>query len=108
MAFGMNEALKITILGFAVVTAFSLTEELLQNRKMKAVNWLSKYSYELFLVHHLVIYAMTPYQPGPEFQIKEILWLFTKELIVIFAIAIVVKFISDKIIQCVLPEKKTC
>lgn len=102
----MNEALKILILGFAILIAFSLLEETLQKRNLRVTAWLSKYSYELFLVHHLVIYAVTPYQPGETFGIKEIVWLFTKELIVIFAIAIVVKTISDRIIGLILRKGK--
>lgn len=102
----MNEALKISALGFALLTAFSLLEGTLQKRNLVITNWLSKYSYELFLVHHLVIYAMTPYQPDVIFGIKEILWLFAKELVVIFAIAIFVKLISDRIIDLIWRKAK--
>lgn len=95
----MNEALKILILGFAILVAFSLLEDMLQDKKLHVVNWLSEYSYEIFLVHHLVIYAMTPHQPMEMLGLKDIIWLFTKEVIVIVAIAMVVKTISDRIIR---------
>ena len=105
-AIEMNEALKILILGFSIVMAFSLLEGVLQKCNMRGVNWLSKYSYELYLVHHLVIYAMTPYQPPVQWGIKEILWLFAKEAVVIFVIALVAKTISDRIIGLVLKKGK--
>ena len=105
-AINMNEALKILSLGFSIVMAFSLLEGPLQKCNLRSVNWLSKYSYELYLVHHLVIYAMTPYQPPGTWGIKEILWLFAKEAVVIFVIALVAKAISDRIIELILRKGK--
>lgn len=102
----INEALKILVLGFAILLAFSLLEDSLQDKKLRVISALSKYSYELYLVHHLVIYAMTPYQPGELFGIKETLWLFIKEIIVMTTIAVLVKFISDRLIGLVLKKGK--
>lgn len=100
-AFPINEALKILILAFAFLVSFSFLEDNLQNCKMPIVNWLSKYSYELFLVHHIVIYALTPYQPTFIDGIEDILILFAVELVIIFIVAIVAKFISDRLIKLV-------
>lgn len=100
-AFPINEALKILILAFAFLVSFSFLEDNLQNCKMPIINWLSKYSYELFLVHHIVIYALTPYQPTFIDGIEDILILFAVELVIIFIVAIVAKFISDRLIKLV-------
>lgn len=101
VAFPINEALKILIVSFAFLVSFSFLENKLQDKKLSAVNWLSKYSYELFLVHHLVIYAMTPYQPPVAYGIVDILRLFAIEAVVIFVIAVIAKFISDRVVQLV-------
>lgn len=101
VAFPINDAIKILILAFAFLVSFSFLEDKLQKCNLKGIDWLSKYSYELYLVHHLVIYAMTPYQPGYVYGVIDYAKLFIKELIIIFAIAIVAKFISDKLIKCI-------
>lgn len=95
----INEALRILLFAVAFLISFSCLENHLQDRKLSVINWLSKYSYELFLVHHLVIYALTPHHPSFIEGINDILFLFAVELVIIFVIAIIAKFVSDKIIS---------
>lgn len=95
----MNQALKILIPAAAFLLSFSLLEDKLQTCKLTIIQVLSKYSYELFLVHHIVIYAVTPYQPDFIDGIDDIIKLVVKELIIIVAAAVVAKFASDFIIK---------
>lgn len=97
----MNQALKIVIPAFAFLISFSLLENTLQKCKLTVIGWLSKFSYELFLVHHIVIYAVTPYQPDFMNEFSDFAKLFAKELIIIVVVAIVAKIVSDQIIKCV-------
>lgn len=97
----MNQALKILIPAFSFLMVFSLLENKLQECKITVVKILSAFSYELFLVHHLVIYAVTPYQPDFMNDFYDFAKLFVKELIMITIAAIVVKIVSDQIIKCI-------
>lgn len=95
----INESLKIFILALAFLVSFSFLEDRLQNKELKGINWLSKYSYELFLVHHLVIYELTRYR-APYIQgIGGILLHFLLQLVVIFAFSVLAKFIADQLIR---------
>lgn len=95
----MNQALKILIPAFAFLLAFSLVENKLQNCKLTGINILSKFSYELFLVHHIVIYALTPYQPTFLNTSMDYAKMFVKELLAIVVAAVVAKMVADAIIK---------
>lgn len=93
------ETLKIFILALAFLISFSFLEERLQNCDMKAINWLSKYSYELFLVHHLVIYELTRYRAPYINGVGGIILHFLLQLVVIFAFSVLAKFLADQLIR---------
>ena len=95
----MNEALRIMIPAATFLFSFSLLENVLQKCKLTVVNWLSKFSYELFLVHHVVIYQVTPYQPDFMDEAIDFIKMFGKEILIIFVTAVVAKILSDIIIK---------
>lgn len=95
----MNEAVKIVIPAVAFLFTFSLLENALQKYKLTMINWLSKFSYELFLVHHIVIYAVTPYYPDFMDEAIDFIKMFGKEIIFIFVAAVAAKLVSDIIIK---------
>jgi len=93
------EALKIFILALSFLVSFSFLEERLQSIEMKPIDWLSKYSYEIFLVHHLVIYELTRYR-APYIQgIGGIVAHFLLQLVVIFMFSILAKLVADQLIR---------
>ena len=95
----LNDALKILILAFAFLLSFSLLEDGLQNCNLTVIGILSKYSYELFLVHHVVIYALTPYQPTFMNGAVDFVKMFGKEVINIVIGAMIAKVIADIMIK---------
>lgn len=97
--FALNDALKILILAFAFLLSFSLLEDKLQECRLTVIGVLSKYSYELFLVHHVVIYAITPYQPTFMDGVDDFVKLFGKILIYIVIWAVIAKTVSDIVIK---------
>lgn len=95
----INECLKILVLALAFLVSFSFLEDKLQERELKGINWLSKYSYELFLVHHLVIYELTRYRAPYIHGVGGIVLHFLLQLVVIFAFSILAKLIADQLIR---------
>lgn len=95
----MHECLKIFILAFASLTSFSFLEESLQKKELKAINWLSKYSYELYLVHHLVIYELTRYRAPYIHGFGGIVMHFMVQMVVIVAFSVLAKAIADQLIR---------
>ena len=95
----INESLKIFVLALAFLVSFSFLEEGLQKKELKPINWLSKYSYEIFLVHHLVIYELTRYRGLYIQGIAGILMHFLIQLVVIFAFSLLAKSIADALIR---------
>ena len=60
---------------------------------MKAVTFLCAYTYEFFLIHHVVISYMTLQKVGIPFANKDILILFIEEFLVIAVLTVAVKFV---------------
>lgn len=98
----INYALKITILAVAFWVSVSYLEPYLAKRKLKILNIISSYSYEVFLVHHIIIYTLTPkakpYLYGP----WSIVILFIVQLVCMAVAAVILKFISGKCTSLVL------
>ena len=94
----INYALKITTLAVAFWVSVSYLEPYLVKRKLKILNVISSYSYEVFLVHHIIIYTLTPkakpYLHGP----WSIVILFIVQLVCMAVAAVILKFISNKCI----------
>lgn len=98
-ALGFNTALMITVLAVAFFVSFSYFEPILDKYKVTLFDRLGKYSYELFLVHHAVIYAVTPVACRYINGKWSILLLFVIQLIIMVPCTLVVKFASDRIIK---------
>lgn len=96
--FTLNQALSITVLATAFFVSFSFLEKPLQKSKYvyKAIGFLSGCSYELFLVHHVIIYAMTPALKPYIHSNWGVLILFIAELLVMGIVTAIVKVVCDK------------
>lgn len=103
----VNSALKITLSALCVFVAVSALEPLLQKRKLAFLAKAQQFSYPLFLVHHLVIYKMTPlYRPYHTGKLSLAVF-FLIEIAIMVALAIVVKFVSDRVIRLLDRRPKT-
>ncbi|MCR5279114.1 MAG: acyltransferase [Lachnospiraceae bacterium] len=94
----VNVSVKITVFALAFFVSFSYLEPYLRKRKLKWINVLSKYSYELFLVHHIVIYRLTPRAAAYLNSVPPVILLFIVELMVMALLTFLLKFLSDKVI----------
>lgn len=97
----INIALSITILASAFFITVSFTENILQKSTYfyKCVAFLSGCSYELFLVHHLVIYNFTPFAKPYTHNNMHVLIMFVMELAIMGILALAVKCICDPCIK---------
>lgn len=96
----INLALSITIFAVAFFLTFSFIEEPLQKSKFlyKIIAYLSGCSYELFLIHHIIIYNMTPALNPYIRNNFGVLLLFIAELVAMAVLTPIVKFICDKVV----------
>lgn len=96
-ALNINNALKITISAMAFLILISSFEPLLQKKKLIILEKAQHYSYSLFLIHHLVIYIMTP-KFAPYYTGKiSIMVFFLVEICIMLILAVIVQFIADKL-----------
>ena len=97
VSIGIDIALNTTICALAFFVTVSFTEALLQKSVYfyKLIAFLSGCSYELFLVHHLVIYTLTPAAKPYMHNNTHVLILFVAELAVMGVLTLVVKYICD-------------
>lgn len=102
ISIAINGALKITVLAVAFFVSFSYLENVLNDYIFKPISVLSKYSYELFLVHHAIIYYVTPQAARYITGKTTVAILFLGELCIIAVITVLIKWISDKMISFVL------
>lgn len=105
-ALNCNTALKITILALAFFISFSYLENILCKWKLKGLDLLSGLSYELFLVHHIVIYEITPRTSEYVTSKLSVLVLFIVQLLLMVILALLLKWISSKLIQLILKKRK--
>lgn len=105
-ALEINQALMITILAVAFFVSFSYFEPWLNKNDVKIFDRLGKYSYELFLVHHKVIYVITPYACGYMNGKLSILLLFVVLILVMIIFTFIVNSISKRIINTL--TKRIC
>lgn len=100
-ALNLNNALKITLLAVAFFVSFSYFEDLLCKHDIKVVGVLSKYSYELFLVHHIVIYEITPLAQPYLTRKWGVLVLFIVQIAIMALFTVIVHYISEKSIRLI-------
>ena len=98
---GINSAVNITVCALAFFITVSFTENILQKSTYfyKWIAFLSGCSYELFLIHHLVIYTLTPIAKQYMHIKTHVLELFIIELAVMGILTLVVKNICDYFIK---------
>lgn len=94
---GIDSTLNVAICALAVFVTLSFTENVLQKSTYfyGAIAFLSGCSYELFLVHHLVIYNLTPAAKPYLHNNMHVLILFVIELAVMGVLTLTVKYICD-------------
>lgn len=102
----VKKAFEITILCTSVFIAVSFIEPYLTRFSWKKVTLISNFTYPVYLVHHQVIYIMTPVLKPYVGSRKSIILMFALEMLVIIAIALFVDFASKKITKFVFREKK--
>ena len=104
VALPVPAALKITLAAAAVFAAVSALEPLLQKRNTAWLEKAASYSYPVFLVHHQVIFRMTPgfapYYSGA----LSVAVFFLVELAVMLILGFLLKILSDRVLR--LTEKK--
>lgn len=100
--FVIPSAMGITLFSVAVFLAFFGLEPYIA--KVPKLDYFmkvfSKYSFEIYLVHHLVIYEVTPYFIGHEFNTKEAILLLVLEIIVMIWLAKIVVKSKERILAC--------
>lgn len=102
-ALTINTALSTTIFALAFWVSFSFFENVLQKSKYVygIIAFFSGCSYELFLIHHIVIYNLTPIAV-PYIRTKMgVLLLFIAELILMAVMTFITKFLSDHTIKLI-------
>lgn len=100
IAINIHYAFKITILAVAFWISISYLEPFLQKRKLRIIRVISDYSYEVFLVHHVIIYYLTPKAAPYLHNTGTILLLFTIEILCMAIAAFALKYISGKCMRC--------
>ena len=98
----VNTAMKITILAVSFFASFSYLEPLLQKAGQsliwRGIALASGISYEIFLVHHMIIYMVTPRLAIYVAGIKRVLALYALEGLLMLVFAVIVKLCSDFLI----------
>lgn len=103
----IHYALKITIFAVSMIAAVSGLEEVLQKHRFSALEIINRYSYQLFLVHHVVIYAMTPkFAEMQHTDVPSVLLFFFVELLVMTVLAVILKHLSDLVTKLLRPSPK--
>ena len=96
---GIHYELKVEILAVAFCISISYLEPILQKKELKLLDLLSNYSYEIFLVHHIVIYVLTPASIPYLRGSWSVSILFAVELVFIAFFAFILKWISSRCIS---------
>lgn len=96
---GLNQALVIALCSVMLVISVSFLEPYLQKTKGKVLSFLSGFSYYLFLVHHAVIYIITPIVKHNITDKYGVMKLIALDLVVMTAAALLVMFITKMIFK---------
>ena len=93
----IKEAFSITITAVCFFVSFSLFETILQNQDgiYKWILSISNASYELFLIHHIIIYKLTPVIRGHGENMVFVFGIVMAEIICMVIGTIVVKHLDD-------------
>lgn len=105
-ALNWNGALKITVFALAFFVSFSYLEDLLSKGKLKWLDFLSGLSYELFLVHHIVIYEITPRVEEYIINKYHVLLLFIVQVLLMAILALILKYSSNALIKLIMKKRK--
>ena len=97
-ALPISTGLKITILAVAFWISAACLEPVLEKGNGRFLRTISNYSYEVFLVHHIIIYFITPRAIPYMRGMVGVLGLFLVELLLMAVLGFLLKFISD---QCI-------
>ncbi len=96
-----REAFRTTLQAAGLMLSFAGLEPLLAKHRLKGLDVLSGYGYELFLTHHIVIMFLTGKMQS---RLNSPIWIavtFLAEIVVMAGMAIVLKWSSGKVIRAV-------
>jgi len=79
---------------------------LLSKGKLKWLDFLSGLSYELFLVHHIVIYEITPRVEEYIINKYHVLLLFIVQVLLMAILALILKYSSNALIKLIMKKRK--
>ncbi|MCQ2509898.1 MAG: acyltransferase [Lachnospiraceae bacterium] len=105
IALPISEAVKITVVAVCFFLSFACLENLLQRRDHPVMDRLCGCSYELFLCHHMVIYLVSVVLEKFLTGIPLVIGMFIAELIGMAIVTIVLKFLSDRLVNLLLGVK---
>ena len=101
-----NELWRITFQNLAFFFFFAGLEEVFKKggKVTKAVTYCSDYCYEIFLLHHFILFRYTLHQAGKPISNFDILLIFVAEFLIIVAAAFVLKRICNLIYEKISPR----
>ena len=91
--------LRTLIFTMAVFVAFSQLENILSkcNWLMKFIRMCCNYSFEIYLIHHVIIIYFTRRMADRIHSVIDVVFVFSVELVLMVIFAVVIKFIANKI-----------
>ena len=90
----INNGLKITIVAITFFISFTYIEDVLSDKLMKVIGVIASYTYEVYLVHHIYIYRLTPVLAPYIINKYRVIALFILEIICMIVSAIILKAIT--------------
>ena len=91
-----RQAFRTTLQAAGLLISFSGLEPLLAKHKLKVLDTVSGYSYELFLTHHIVIAFITG---KPQSRLHDPKWIaltFVAEIVIMVVLSVILKWITRK------------
>ena len=101
----ISNAFKITIMCVIVFVSLSFIEPLLTDKKWTKVLAISNFTYPVFLIHHQVIYKMTPVLKPYVGSRTSILLMFLAEIAVIIILAFLIDILSKQLDKLIFKKK---
>ncbi|TYA11803.1 acyltransferase [Paenibacillus faecis] len=96
----MNRMYRVTIIGISFFCVLRYIADLIKNNKLKSfVAFISKYSYAIFLVHHLILMLIIDHFYGKVLTYSEVFCVFLITCTVISVISVYLSKFSNKVVD---------